>query len=71
MFQLNLLSLTSHYGDYAQKTSSKLLQEGFFDFVGTDTHRLEHLDVLKKIGTKKMLKLIPPLLENTKSTFSV
>lgn len=64
LFQLNLLSLTEHYGKGVQKTSEKLLKENLYDFVGTDTHHQHHLAILKKIGTKKNLKNIEHLLLN-------
>lgn len=64
LFQLNLLSLTEQYGKNVQKTSHKLLKEGLYDFVGTDTHHNNHLELLKKIGTKNNLKMINQLLKN-------
>ena len=69
LFQLNLLSLTPHYGKNVQKISFKLLQEGLYDFVGTDTHRTDHLETLKKIGSLKIKKSIHHLLEHTTNTF--
>ena len=64
LFQLNLLSLTEHYGKGVQKTTTRLLVENMYDFVGTDAHHLNHLALLQKIGTKKNLKAIQHLLEN-------
>ena len=66
LFQLNLLSLTPQYGNNVQKISSKLLNEGLYDFVGTDTHHSKHLELLKKIGNEKIKKTIFHLLENNK-----
>lgn len=66
LFQLNLLSLTEQYGKGVQKTSEKLLKENLYDFVGTDTHHDNHLNLLKKIGTKKNLEKINHLLDNNK-----
>lgn len=63
-FQLNLLSLTEQYGKHVQKTSFKLLKEGLYDFVGTDTHHNNHLELLKKVGTKSNIKMISKLLKN-------
>lgn len=64
LFQLNLLSLTEHYGKGVQNTSERLLKENLYDFVGTDTHHQQHLAMLKKIGTKKNFKNIEHLLLN-------
>ena len=66
LFQLNLLSLTEQYGKGVQKMSEKLLKENLYDFVGTDTHHKNHLELLKKIGNKKNLEKIKHLLENNK-----
>jgi protein-tyrosine phosphatase len=66
LFQLNLLSLTEHYGKYVQNITKKLLQENLYDFVGSDTHHLNHLELLPKIGTQKNLKRIEHLLLNNK-----
>ena len=66
LFQLNLLSLTEHYGKYVQKTYEKLLKENMYDFVGTDTHHENHLVLLQKIGAPKILKKIEQLLLNNK-----
>ena len=62
LFQLNLLSLTEHYGKYVQKTSEKLLKENMYDFVGTDAHHLNHLKLLQKVGTNRNLKNLKQLI---------
>ena len=64
LFQLNLLSLTEQYGKRVQKISQQLLKENLYDFVGTDTHHLNHLEVLKKIGKKKNKEKLQLLLDN-------
>ncbi|MEO9570766.1 MAG: CpsB/CapC family capsule biosynthesis tyrosine phosphatase [Polaribacter sp.] len=66
LFQLNLLSLTEQYGKGVQKTTEKLLKEDLYDFVGTDTHHNNHLELLKKIGKKKNLEKLTLLLKNNK-----
>lgn len=71
LFQLNLLSLTENYGKEVQKTSERLLKENMYDFVGTDTHNLNHLDSLKKISTKKNLPKIEKLMQNNKKFLSL
>lgn len=63
-FQINLLSLTGHYGKSVQKTAEKLIEKGMIDLAGSDTHHMHHLQTLKKIGTKKNLKLLAPILKN-------
>ena len=66
LFQLNLLSLTNNYGREVQKTSEHLLKENMYDFVGTDTHHQNHLQLLKTIATKKNVSKIETLLHNNK-----
>ena len=62
-FQLNLLSLTQHYGKSVNKTAIKLLKEGMIDFVGTDLHHSGHLGLMEKVATKNNLKLLKGALE--------
>ncbi|CAL2088232.1 Protein-tyrosine-phosphatase [Tenacibaculum sp. 190524A02b] len=64
VFQLNLLSLTEQYGKGVQKITQKLLSENLYDFVGTDTHHMNHLRLLKKIGDKKVVNKIKNLIRN-------
>ena len=70
LFQLNLLSLTEQYGKNVQQISNKLLKQNLYDFVGTDTHHKNHLQLLKKIGTDKNLKKIQHLLNNNSTIFN-
>ena len=46
--QLNLNSLTGHYGPDIQKQAERMIDEVCFDFVGTDCHRIEHLMLLEE-----------------------
>ncbi|CAI8263762.1 MAG: Tyrosine-protein phosphatase YwqE [Polaribacter sp. SA4-10] len=64
LFQLNLLSLTAQYGKNVQKVANQLLKENLYDFVGTDTHHHQHLELLPKIATHKNKKNIDVLLKN-------
>ena len=69
LFQLNLLSLTEQYGKHVQKISRKLLKENLYDFVGTDTHNGNHLDVLQKIGTKNSFEKVASLMKHNIKIF--
>ncbi|NUO00526.1 MAG: histidinol phosphatase [Saprospiraceae bacterium] len=46
-FQLNLLSLTGHYGAPVAEMGWKLLKNKMIDYVGTDVHHLRHVEILK------------------------
>ena len=45
--QLNLNSLTGHYGPEVRKQAERMMDECLVDFVGTDAHRMEHLQLLE------------------------
>ncbi|UMB62158.1 histidinol phosphatase [Lutibacter sp. A80] len=64
LFQLNLLSLSQHYGSKITKIAERLLKDNLIDFTGTDTHNIRHLNTLETINNSKLLKLITPILEN-------
>lgn len=69
-FQLNMLALTEHYGSKIQKTAKRLLKEGMYDYIGIDTHRLEHLEKAEKIKiSSKQIAVIQQLLENNKRLY--
>ena len=59
-FQLNLLSVVGYYGDGIAKTAEKLLQNGMYDFVGSDVHHDNHLAAFEQ---KVKLKDWTPLKE--------
>lgn len=48
-FQVNLLSLAGHYGQEQKKLGIKMLEENWIEFLGTDTHRLQHIDRLASV----------------------
>ncbi len=51
-FQLNLLSLTAHYGKTVSELATYLIRKGYYDLVGTDLHNHRHAELLRdpKIG---------------------
>ena len=63
--QINLNSLSGQYGPDVRKQAEKLIDEGQFDFVGTDCHRIEHLMLLEDhLSLPYMHKLGEYLLKN-------
>jgi protein-tyrosine phosphatase len=46
--QVNLLSLAGHYGRTAKSTAEWLLSHDMVSFVGSDLHRMGHLDAIKR-----------------------
>lgn len=45
-FQVNILSITGHYGPDVQQSAQLLLRHGMVDFLGTDAHRIRHAHTL-------------------------
>ena len=71
LFQVNALSLSSHYGTGIQKTAFQLLEAGMIDLIGTDAHREQHLDKLETIKLNiKTGDQIKKILTNTKGIFT-
>ncbi len=71
-FQLNLLSLSNHYGKDVEKIANYLIDEQLIDFVGTDTHNNNHIKKLTNlILNKNSVSKLPHIIENTYNTFSV
>lgn len=71
LFQVNALSLSTHYGSSIQKTAFQLLDAGMIDFIGSDAHREQHLEKLENIRLKRnQSNQIKSVLSNTKETFT-
>ena len=56
--QLNLNSLTGHYGPEVKKQAERMLDQFTVDFVGTDAHRMDHLVLLENHLNIPHLKLL-------------
>ncbi|RYY72934.1 MAG: capsular biosynthesis protein [Gammaproteobacteria bacterium] len=50
LFQLNLLSLTGHYGKSVQELAEYLLKQNHYQLAGTDMHNTRHLAGLQKLA---------------------
>lgn len=57
LFQLNMISLTGHYGMEVRKLAEKLIRAGMIDLLGSDLHNPVYLGLLKK-------SLYEPLLQD-------
>ncbi len=51
--QMNLNSLTGHYGAGIKRQAELLVDNDLIDYLGTDCHRIEHLDILQSNLTRK------------------
>lgn len=51
LIQLNLLSIIGHYGPEVQNQAFYLIDNDLVDFVATDCHRIEHLELLERFAS--------------------
>ena len=58
LFQVNLNSFSGYYSQPVKKVALKLLDEGFIDFLGSDTHKMSHLEHFSKNLESKIVKKI-------------
>ncbi|MBL0272537.1 MAG: hypothetical protein IPQ06_05565 [Chitinophagaceae bacterium] len=58
LFQLNVLSLTGHYGKSVQELAQYLAKKEYYDLVGTDLHNVRHLEALQNPALGTALKKI-------------
>lgn len=72
LFQLNLLSLSSHYGKKIEKTADYLIEQQLIDFVATDTHKDTHIKKLSNLTlSNNLAKKLQVIIDNTCNTFTV
>ncbi|MFS4415158.1 tyrosine-protein phosphatase [Maribacter sp. 2307ULW6-5] len=70
LMQMNLLSLSDHYGKEVHKAAVALLEAGLIDFVASDIHHTGHLEKLKEIKlTDQLLQKVLPIIERTSYNF--
>lgn len=64
--QINALSLTKHYGEHIKKIAEKLIEKDMITYLGTDTHHMRHIEILKQVpSTKSFARLVDSgLLKN-------
>ncbi|WP_172822558.1 CpsB/CapC family capsule biosynthesis tyrosine phosphatase [Gramella sp. MAR_2010_147] len=70
-FQLNMLSLSGHYGKGIQKTAFQLIENDMIDLLASDVHRKDHIEKIQNIKiSKKHLKTLQQIIQNSKNLFS-
>jgi tyrosine-protein phosphatase YwqE len=57
--QVNILSLGGYYGPSVSKMAGWLLENGLITFIGTDAHKMPHLDLISKIDQNSWLSRYP------------
>ncbi|HTL80252.1 MAG TPA: CpsB/CapC family capsule biosynthesis tyrosine phosphatase [Bacteroidia bacterium] len=56
LFQLNINSLTGHYSLESKRVAEQMIDNGWYEFIGTDCHHMGHVQLLKKARGEKALK---------------
>lgn len=68
-FQINLLSLAGHYDKACKQTAEWLLDNKMIDFIGSDLHRMGHIESIRAyLCSKEFQKLeacAPQILNDT------
>jgi tyrosine-protein phosphatase YwqE len=63
-FQLNLTSTVGYYGESITHIANKLLQKGFYDFVGSDVHHDKHIAAYEQNVKIKELTPLKEIIAN-------
>ncbi len=63
--QINTNSLSGHYGLEIKNQTEKMLSKNLVDLLGSDCHRIEHLETMEKLlDNKYLVKLDKSVLKN-------
>jgi protein-tyrosine phosphatase len=55
LFQLNLLSLGGYYGKPVKQVADLYMQEGLYDFAGSDAHHANHIAGLQRMAADPLV----------------
>ncbi len=55
-FQLNLLSLTNHYGKTVNELANYLIKKSYYDLAGSDLHHMGHIEALRNSSLQAPLE---------------
>jgi len=59
LFQLNLVALSGAYGPQAKQLAERMIDEGFYELLGSDCHNMNHVQAIHNTLTRPYLhKLI-------------
>ncbi len=53
LFQVNIPSLGGYYSKAVQKVAKRIAEAGMIDFIGSDAHKMSHLEALTVVRAKK------------------
>ena len=58
LLQLNINSLSGHYGPQVKRMAEQLIDRDWIDCIGSDCHHMEHLNMLERLATNPHLHKI-------------
>lgn len=59
LLQLNTIAITGYYGSHVKKAALKLLEDGLYDYCGSDMHHTRHFNALNSIlSSGKLLQML-------------
>lgn len=58
LFQLNTIALSGAYGPGAKQTAERMIDDGFYEFIGTDCHNMGHIQAMRNTLTRPYLHKI-------------
>lgn len=58
LFQLNTVSVAGYYGPVVKKMAEHLIEEGMYDFMGSDIHNQGYMDAFQKSRFEKSIKVL-------------
>lgn len=56
LLQVNIASLTGHYGTGPKRIAERLIEAGLVDFLGSDVHKLSHIDLMVKASRERSFR---------------
>lgn len=65
LFQLNLMSMTGHYGPQVKAAADFLIENKFVDLVGSDIHKPEHAQLIGRLKRSEDYARIGGAIEET------
>lgn len=56
LFQLNINSLTGHYSPATAKIATKMIENGWYEFAGSDCHHTGHQELIERVRSAPALR---------------
>jgi tyrosine-protein phosphatase YwqE len=58
LLQMNMLSLSGHYGPHVKRMAEQLIDRDWIDLIGSDCHNIHHLELIDQMRTNPYLHKI-------------